>query len=138
LLNIRTRKALEIAKANARNHKVHINFVYSDLLDKISNEWDIVVANLPYVPIKDYGQLKTGLKFEPILALTDGTDDSILYSKFLEQLNPKHLPKLILFEIDPSTKPILEDFVKQSFPQYKITFEQDIHKLWRYAILEKV
>ncbi len=132
-----SRKALEIAKTNARTHKVHVNFVYSDLLEKLPDNYDLIIANLPYVPVTDYNKFHTNLKHEPISALTDGTDNFILYEKLLEQLKSRqNLPSMVIFELDPKTKPALEDLLKSYLPQASITFHKDLQGLWRYAILQ--
>lgn len=132
-----SKKALEVAKSNARTHKVRVNFVYSDLLEKLPDNYDLIIANLPYVPITDFNKFHANLKHEPLSALTDGTDNFILYEKFSKQLkNHQHLPSMVIFELDPKTKPALEDFYKQYLPQASLTFYKDLQGLWRYAILQ--
>lgn len=100
-------KALGIAKQNAKLAKVNINFTKSDLLANVKGKFDIIIANLPYVPVSDYKKFYENLKHEPKLALTDGTNDFILIKKILTQL-PAHLnPKgIVILEIDPKASDI--------------------------------
>jgi release factor glutamine methyltransferase len=97
-------KALLVAKANAKSNKVKINFKRSDLLAGVSGKFNIIIANLPYVPISDYKKLLQSLKYEPKLALTDGTDDFVLISKLLKQAKNNLAPNgIILLETDPAS-----------------------------------
>lgn len=100
-------KALGIAKQNAKSAKVNINFSKADLLTGVKGKFDIIIANLPYVPESDYKKFYNNLKHEPKLALTDGTDDFILIKKLITQL-PSHLNKeaTVILEIDPKAADI--------------------------------
>jgi release factor glutamine methyltransferase len=115
-------KALGIAKQNAKLAKVNINFTKSDLLANIKGKFDIIIANLPYVPISDYKKFYENLKHEPKLALTDGTNDFVLIKKLLAQL-PAHLnPKgIVILEIDPKATNIIipAKFRKQIIKDFK-------------------
>lgn len=95
-------KALAVAKQNANAAKVIINFSKHDLLTGVKGKFDIITANLPYVPESDYKKFYDNLQYEPKLALSDGTDDFILIKKLLTQL-PSRLNKeaVVLLEIDP-------------------------------------
>lgn len=132
-------KALNIAKINAKTHKVKIDFIKSNLFAKLKNkQFDFIITNLPYVPLKDYKKFFPGLKFEPKLALTDNTNKFVLYKKFFAQVD-KHLSEhgKIYLETDPASKPYLTKYAKQYLPKHKIKFYQDLNKLVRYAIIEK-
>ncbi len=132
-----SKKALSVAQKNARSHDAKIKFIQSNLLNDIKNSYDLIIANLPYVPINDYDNLKKNLHHEPKMAITDGTNDFELYEKFLRQLSfRKNLPKLILFEMDPSTKLPLTLMVKKYLPKSKIIFYKDFNNLWRYASIQ--
>lgn len=123
-------KALAVAKQNAKQHKVKINFVQSNLFQRYFGRFDVVIANLPYIPLKDYKKLKATLRFEPALALHDKTNSFVLYKKFLKQL-PDHLRKnaVVLLETDPGSKGTLP--LPKSHRWYK-----DLRGLWRYVIIK--
>lgn len=97
-------KALSVARTNAKLNKVNVSFIKSDLLKGVKGKFDIIVANLPYVPISDYKKLREDLKYEPKHALTDSTDEFNLIVEFISQL-PNHLNPngIALLEIDPKT-----------------------------------
>jgi len=96
-----SRRALNVAKLNAKRHKVFnkIKFIHSNLLNeflkakkltKLRPEKLIIIANLPYLDIGWKNLLKSretkGLKFEPRIALYAGKDGLDAYRKFAEQL----------------------------------------------------
>lgn len=65
--------ALGIARRNAREHAVEINFRRSDWFDSLGPErFDLVVSNPPYVAEGDTHLEEGDLRFEPRLALVGG------------------------------------------------------------------
>ena len=84
-----SQKALDIAKKNARNHKVKIDFLNGDLLQPLlhssfSVPRSTLMANLPYVP----AGLVTSPEItqEPAAALFSGQDGLNHYRQFFEQI----------------------------------------------------
>lgn len=83
-------KALEVAKFNAKKHKVdnRIKFVLSDLFENINCEnFDIIVSNPPYIPIKDKETLQDEVKkHEPPIALFVEDEKGLsFYEKLVKQ-----------------------------------------------------
>ncbi len=132
-------KALNIAKKNSKLHKQKIKFYKSNLLSNIDNKFDIIVANLPYVPLKNYKKLIQNLKYEPKIALTDNTNNAGLYEKLIKSAT-KHLndKAVILLEIDPSTTQYISKYVKKHLPNSLITFYQDLSKRARFAEIKLI
>jgi release factor glutamine methyltransferase len=128
-------KALEVAKYNSKLHKTKVKFIYSDLLNHVSGKFDIVIANLPYVPVSDYLKLHKNLAYEPFLALTDGTDSFELIKEFITEVK-KHLkPKAtMLLETDPKSIKILKDHIKEVLKK-KVSVVKDIHGLNRFLLV---
>jgi len=94
--------ALEVARQNAQKFKVseRITFVESDLFEKIGASFDLIAANLPYIPSMKLGALAVS-KFEPQLALNGGLDGLDLIRKFIVQAVQFIRPGgLILMEIE--------------------------------------
>ncbi len=138
--------ALKVAKQNAKNILTPIShtpvygrleFIKSDLLQKIKGDFDMIIANLPY----GWNQWKNntsaatiGLKFEPKQALF--TKESGLYEirRLLQQIaERKHLPKLIYLEFDPRQKAELHELIKKYLPKADVKFYKDLNNLWRFA-----
>lgn len=75
--------ALELAAENAAQNKADITFVKSDMLEDITDSFDIIVSNPPYIPTRDIDGLEESVKdYEPKLAL-DGGADGLDYYKII-------------------------------------------------------
>lgn len=82
--------ALSVAKHNAELLNADVNFFESSLLTDVHEDFDILIANLPYVP-PDY-TVPPDLHFEPALALYADNGGLLLIDKFLKQTPGKLLP----------------------------------------------
>jgi release factor glutamine methyltransferase len=76
-------KTLDVARENATNLGAYIKFIQSDWFGKISETYDIIVSNPPYIRVNDVHL--NNLAFEPDVALTDFADGmsairTIIYS----------------------------------------------------------
>lgn len=134
-----SKKALRIAKKNARINKVNnIEFVASDLLQNIENKHvDIIVANLPYIK-KDYNN--DSIKYEPRLALYSYSKDGLsFYKKLLYQIKEFGFEtKYIFLEIDPSQVEFLTNFTKQLFRKPLFEIKKDLNGLDRVFIIKLI
>lgn len=78
--------AIEISKMNAKKLGVGIEFVCSDLFEKISGKFDIIVSNPPYIPQTEKANLSFEVLNEPSSALfTDDIDGVAFYKKIISQ-----------------------------------------------------
>lgn len=103
--------ALEIAKQNAELHGLGLKCYESDLLAGLQHEYDVILANLPYVP----EDLVTSpeIKTEPELALFSGPDGLDHYHKFWQQITKlKRRPRYILTESLETQHEALTEFAK--------------------------
>ncbi len=93
-------KALEVANKNAEEliEKNNIKFIQSDMFEKITEKYDIIVSNPPY--IKTQVMKEYNLEFEPKLAL-DGGEDGLEFYKIIIKEGHKHLKEkgIIALEI---------------------------------------
>jgi release factor glutamine methyltransferase len=70
-----SQKALEVARRNARERAVAIDFLCSDWFESIGGApFDVVVSNPPYVADGDPHLGRGDLRFEPGVALAGGAD----------------------------------------------------------------
>lgn len=96
-------RALEVAKRNARHFDIStVRYFKEDLLSSASHrEYDIVLANLPYVP--DGYKVNLDATFEPKRALFAGADGLDDYRPFWQQLKDFEIrPRYVLTESLPS------------------------------------
>jgi release factor glutamine methyltransferase len=93
--------ALRVAQKNAQQLGANVHTEQSDLLQGIANPFDVLLANLPYVP-NDYA-INQAATFEPKSALFSGTDGLNHYQRFWQQItNLSTKPAYILTESLPS------------------------------------
>ncbi len=95
-----SRRALNVSNRNKNYHGIeNLEFVQMNCLSGISSKFDLIVANLPYIPEDSLSDLKVS-KFEPDLALNGGKDGLLVINQLIEQI-PSHLnsPGLALLEI---------------------------------------
>ncbi len=102
--------ALQIAQENAEKHSVTVKFFQSDLLESAASDYDLIVANLPYVD-PNWGWLSPELAFEPQTALFAADGGLALIKKLILQA-PAHLCKQgkLLLEADLSQHQKIADF----------------------------
>ena len=86
-----SRAAIRVAKYNAKKHNAQINFVKSNLFDKITNKFDAIVSNPPYIKTTDIMDLQTEVKdYDPLIAL-DGGITGLNFYKQIIKLAPQKL-----------------------------------------------
>ncbi len=81
--------AIAVARVNAVGHGVadRVRFVDADLLTPVVDRpYDVLVANLPYVPSAGVDRLPVGASFEPREALDGGADGLDVIRRLLERL----------------------------------------------------
>ena len=88
-----SKTALLVAKENAKLHEVAAEWVRSDLFDNITETFDVIMANPPYIPTGEILSLMPEVRdFEPENALDGGADGLDFYRKIAGQvkdyLNP--------------------------------------------------
>lgn len=86
-------KALEVAKRNSRNLHIKVEFIQSDLLEKATGMFDLIVSNPPYIPANVIeGLMEEVRDYEPHLALDGGEDGLDFYRRIAAEagayLNP--------------------------------------------------
>lgn len=96
-----SKEALKLARKNAIENNVNINFYQSDIFENIKGKFDIIVSNPPYISGEEYEKLPAEIKnYEPINALLASENGLIFYKKILKNAK-EYLTKngKIYFEI---------------------------------------
>ena len=87
------KKALEVAKENAKLNKVNIKFCMQDILQStFLLNMDVIVSNPPYILESEKQNMKANvLQYEPHLALFTADKDPLLFYKKIGSLASKSL-----------------------------------------------
>lgn len=132
-------QALNTAAENARIHQVddRISFVQMDLLTGVRTKFDILLANLPYIPT---GKLKQLAVFgqEPRIALDGGSEGLDYLERFLSQVKTRLSPNgLVCLEIDETRGKESKALANAHFPTAAVSLEKDLAGLDRYLFIHK-
>ncbi len=84
-------KALEIARENAAANDVQVNFIESDMFQQITQKYDMIISNPPYIKSQVVTTLMPEVRdYEPHLAL-DGKEDGLYFYRTLAKEAGKFL-----------------------------------------------
>ncbi len=128
--------ALKVAEYNARRLNVHTRcrFHYADIA-RTSDEkkYDVLVANLPYIPSAQVPRKPDPVGFEPAQALDGGPDGLSQYRKFLDVAPRMARPNaIVLMEAAPPTIDILAELARRAF-EGEVEVKNDLAGLTRFV-----
>ena len=107
-------EALELARANAHTLGLDVAFIRADLLDGVPDEFDAVLANLPYVAERERAVLAPEIvRHEPPGALFAGVDGLAAITALANQLSERRQVSFVALELGagqaPAVAQLLED-----------------------------
>ncbi len=111
------KKALKVAKYNAKQLKANVKTKQSDMFQNIGGKFDLIVCNPPYIETKTIETLDKSVKdYEPRLAL-DGGADGLKFYRILAQQAAKHIKKggALVLEIGYNQGAAVKEILSQSF-----------------------
>jgi release factor glutamine methyltransferase len=134
--------ALDVARLNAHrlNLEPCVAFVEGDLLERVSEPWDILVANLPYIPSVRYEQLPREIRaFEPRRALDGGKDGLDVFRRLLTQLG-SHASRgaTALLEISEEQGAAAVECVQSALPRALATLHRDLEGFDRVVEIQRI
>ncbi|MGL4251983.1 MAG: peptide chain release factor N(5)-glutamine methyltransferase, partial [Metamycoplasmataceae bacterium] len=97
------RNAISQSKINAKLNNVNVQIIRSNIFEKISSEFDLIIANPPYINKSEKDSMsKSVLWFEPKKALFASENGMFFYKKIDEEYsNFLSSGGSLLFEINP-------------------------------------
>lgn len=123
--------ALEVAKRNAKNLNLEVEFIQGNLLDKLIEKnikIDVILSNPPYIDENDNDVAEIVRKYEPSIALFAKQEGLACYIEILnkckEVLNPFGK---IYFEIGYKQKESIINMVNAMYPSANVVCYKDIY-----------
>ncbi len=141
-------EAADLARENAVAHGVadRVAVAVADLLPPpgrvagllvVPSRFDVVCANLPYIPSADVPGLPVAASFEPVAALDGGPDGLDVLRALLDCLPGRLAPDgVVLLEIGSDQGAALHAAVAERLPGWDARVEPDLSGRPRVAVLE--
>ena len=129
--------ALEVAKENAINNSVDINFIKEDMSLYKNKKYDVIISNPPYIKYEE--EIMDIVKNnEPHLALYAEDDGLYFYKKIID--NIPHITKdkyLVCFEIGYTQSTVIVEYAKEKLTNINISVHKDYSDKDRFIFIEK-
>ncbi len=131
-----SKSALETAKLNSDNLNLNVKLIESDLFDNITDKYDIIVSNPPYVSEEEI--LPKNVLYEPKIALYSGAKGINHIERILSNIdNYINKKSIIAFEINETSEVLLTQILNKYLKNIKYSFEKDLCSKTRYLFIFK-
>ena len=135
-----SKEAIKMAKHNAVTNNVKIEFIVSDLFEKLENRtFDCIISNPPYIDKQEYEALDDLVKEnEPKLALYGGEDGLDFYRRIIADA-PKFIKRggKIFFEIGYNQGKDVAKLLEKDFYDIKIQKDLEGQERMVYASIKE-
>ncbi len=121
-----SRAALNVSKKNMKIHEINnLDFIQMDCLKGMHTKFDVITANLPYIPGDILKEMQVS-KYEPEIALNGGKEGLEVINKLIDQI-PTHLnsPGLTLLEIQYDQAEKIVHKLQDSLPEAVVSIIKD-------------
>lgn len=131
--------ALKVARENAENLKLSVEFLQGNLAEPLTGQFDLIVSNPPYIATDFMKELDADVLQEPHLAL-DGGADGLDFYRLLALTVPEKLKKggLLLLEIGcDQCQAVCGILDKAGFSDLKFGRDYGANDRWVLAVWNK-
>ena len=127
--------AINLAKENAVNNNVDINFINEDIKSfNTTKKYNVIISNPPYVRLDEQVGLET--KYEPQIALFANDDGLEFYKIILDKSKDLLEDKnIIAFEIGDKQGNSIKEYASNIYPNANIIVKKDLNNLERYVYI---
>lgn len=127
--------ALIVALENANINKVDVNFIESDLFDKINKKYDVIVSNPPYISYSEE-VMELVKNNEPSLALYADDNGLYFYKKIIKNIS-RYLKDnfIIAFEIGMNQADDIVKIIYDNISNVSVKVEKDYNDRDRYIFV---
>ena len=132
-------KALKVARRNSINKRTRIKFIKTNLYKGLSEKYDVIISNPPYIDEKSTTIEEKVKKTEPKIALFAKEEGLFYYREILKNID-KILRKryIIAFEIGENQGKKIAEIAREYLPNSKIVIEKDYNGFDRYIFIKGV
>ena len=130
-----SKKALEIARMNAKENNVDINFYCGSFLEPLDKKYDVIISNPPYISY-DEEIMDVVKNNEPALALYADNNGLACYEEILKNVS-KYLndKSIIAFEIGYKQGNTIKSIAEKYLPNARISIEKDLQGKDRFIFI---
>lgn len=131
-------KALSIARKNAQNNNVKINFLNKDIATYQEKQYDLIISNPPYISEEE--EIMDLVKNnEPHIALYAKDNGLYFYKKIIDNLPLITKEKYLLaLEIGYNQAIPISEYAKNKLKDINITVEKDLSNKDRYIFITNI
>ena len=111
-----SKQAVNVAKENAKLNEVPVLFERSDLFEMVTEKFDVIVSNPPYIPSKVIETLMPEVRdHEPIKAL-DGKEDGLYFYRRITEESVAYLKPggYLLYEIGHDQGEAVSSYMREN------------------------
>ena len=133
-----SKDALKVAKDNAINNHVDINFINTDMTKYTEKKYDVIISNPPYIAY-DEEIMDIVKNNEPHNALYAEDNGLYFYKKIIENI-PKITKEkyLVCFEIGSTQSTAIVDIARKYLKDINISVEKDYANLDRFIFITNI
>ena len=127
--------AINIAKQNAKQNNVDINFINKDMSTYKDKRYDVIISNPPYIR-HDEEIMDIVKNNEPHLALYASDNGLYFYKKIIDNIPFITKEKyLVCFEIGYTQATVIVDYAKEKLSNINISVEKDYSNKDRFIFI---
>ena len=129
-------EALEVAKENNIINNTNVKFIESDIFSNVSDKYDVIISNPPYISYDDIEVMDIVKNNEPHLALYAKDNGLYFYDKIIEDSSKYLNDKFIMaFEIGYKQGKDITKIVNKYYKDINMSVEKDYSGRDRFVFI---
>lgn len=129
-------EALEVAKENNISNNTNVKFIESDIFSNVSDRYDVIISNPPYISYGDTEVMDIVKNNEPHLALYAKDNGLYFYDKIIKDSSKYLNDKFIMaFEIGYKQGKDIPKIVNKYYKDINISVEKDYSGRDRFVFI---
>ena len=129
-------EALEVAKENNISNNTNVKFIESDIFSNVSDKYDVIISNPPYISYGDTEVMDIVKNNEPHLALYAKDNGLYFYDKIIKDSSKYLNDKFIMaFEIGYKQRKDITKIVNKYYKDINMSVEKDYSGRDRFVFI---